>query len=104
MSEKDKLMLKQMLKLTPKQQKTFVDDADNEYILFLCECVLNALEGNVRISVAELQPFEKSLRILRRKSTSYWQRRKTLKSNSGLKILKLIGKPCTNYLDLCHGS
>ena len=105
MSEKDKLMLKQMLKLTPQQQKSlsFMNDADSGYILFLCEYVLNVLKGNVKSSVGKLQPFTKSLRT-QTQIQKPLAKKKTLKSNSGLKTLKSIGKPCTNYLDLCRGS
>ena len=104
MSEKNKIMLKQMLFLSPKRQREFLNTVENSFILFLCECVLNVLEGNVKVTLGKLTPFEKELRILKRRSTPYSTRRQVLQTNKGLKLLKLIGKPCINYLDLCHGS
>ena len=48
-------MLKQMLQLPTQEQKQYMDSKDNRFILFLCECVLNVMEGNVLVGRAHLE-------------------------------------------------
>ena len=95
-------MLEQMLQLPTQEQKQYLDSKDNRYILFLCESVLNVMEGNVHVSGAQLEQYEQQLRELCKKNTSYVKRRKILKSSNGLRLLKVIGKPCINYLNRYH--
>ena len=73
-------MLKQMLQLPTQEQKQYMDSKDNRFILFLCECVLNVMEGIVHVSGAQLEQYEQQLRELCKRNTSYVKRRKILKS------------------------
>ena len=44
-------------------------NCDTEFLIFCCECALNAVNGTVGIKMKELRPYEKQLRLLCRKST-----------------------------------
>ena len=50
MREKELFMLKQMLKLFDSKFRKFLKEAPNSFIKFLCECLLNVINGNVPVS------------------------------------------------------
>ena len=102
MTERGKLMLKQMLKLPAQERKQYMDSKENRYNLFLCQCVLGMMEGNGHVSGAQFEQYEQQLCEQCKKNMSYVKRRKILKSSNGLRLLKVIGKPCINYLNRYH--
>ena len=43
-------MLKQMLELSGSNIRKFLNEAPNRFINFLCECLLNVINGNVPVN------------------------------------------------------
>ena len=99
MSAKNRDMLKLMLQRSTEKQRKLLQQSNDDFITFLCECVLNIMEGNVPIDVKKLEKYENSLRILCNPRTSKIRRRKCLLSEDGLKVIKIIGPPCIGYLE-----
>ena len=48
--ERERVMLKQMLELPESNFRKFLKQAPNSFINFLCECLLNAINGNVPVN------------------------------------------------------
>lgn len=98
MSEKDVLTLKRFTKLNNKKKKEFITNCSNDFIQFLCECVINVLDGNVPINISIILDYEIEMRHLRQKSLSNSVRRKILSTPGGLNLIKSIQEPVLNYL------
>ena len=69
MSEKQLHTLSLLEKVTSVQQQKLLKNCDTDFLIFCCECALNAVNGTVGINLKELRPYEKQLRLLCRKST-----------------------------------
>ncbi len=85
--------IKILSKATPKQCKAIIQTADADLILCLCECVLNLLEGNIKVSpktLNELQRHKKPLRDLVDKSVSKSDKKKILEQKGGFLPALLI--------------
>ena len=98
MKEKDVGTLRLLLQLSNAKRKKLLHKCKPAFIRFLCECVVNVLNGNVPIRMHDILPYEKEMRLLSKKTLRNQVRRKTFKSLRGLKLLKAIGEPCCSYL------
>ena len=98
MNEKKIYILRALSKSSEKQVRNTIAGADKKLLELLCECVLNILNGNIKIDKKAVEPFEREMRLLRLKSTSESVRRKTLSSKRGLQLVKTIAKPSYLYL------
>ena len=70
-----------------------------DFIWFLCDCVMNVLSGVVPINEVELKKFEKSLRKLADRRVGKSERIKIFRSDSGIRLIKLIALPCIAFLE-----
>lgn len=80
------------------QQSKFLLETDKSFIIFLCECAINVLNGKVAIDKAKLLKFEKELRMLVSRQTTGQEKRNTLSSARGLDLIKLLSTPCQTHL------
>ena len=71
---------------------------DIDFIWFLSDCVMNVLSGVVSINKKELQKFESQLRQLSEKHFSALQRSKLFQTTRGHSLIRLIARPCLEYL------
>ena len=78
MREKELCMLKQMLKLPESNFSNFLKQAPNSFLNFLCECLLNVINGNVPVNKQLLKNQEKSFLQLLSKKTSLEKKRNVL--------------------------
>ena len=70
-----------------------------DFIWFLSDCVMNVLSGVVPINKVELKKFEKSLRKLADRRVEKRERIKISRSDSGIRLIKLIALPCIAFLE-----
>ena len=96
MREKELCMLKQMLELSESNFRKFVKEAPNSFINFLCECLLNGINGNVPVNKQFLKNQEDSFQQLLSKETSPKKKRFILAKKS--ELIKAIGFSCYLYL------
>ena len=94
MREKDLCMLKQMLELSESNVRKFVKEAPNSFINFLCECLLNVINGNVPVKKQLLKNEEDSFQRLLSKETSlkkaiYFCEKILIRTYQGNRILVL---------------
>ena len=96
MRQKELCMLKQMLELSESNFRKFVEEAPNSFINFLCECLLNVINGNVPVKKQLLKNQEDSFQQLLSKETSLKKKRFILAKKP--ELIKAIGFSCDLYL------
>ena len=69
-----------------------------DFFWFLSDCVMNVLSGVVPISKVEFKKFEKPLRKLADRRVEK-RDRKIFRSDSGIRLIKLIALPCIAFLE-----
>ena len=89
-------MLKQMLELSDSNIRKFLKEAPNSFINFLCECLLNVINGNVPVNKQLVTKQEDSFKQLLSKETSLKKKRFILARKS--ELIKAIGFLCYLYL------
>ena len=70
--------------------------APNHFVKFLCECLLNIVNGNVPIRKRFSQGYEKSFRKLLSRQTSLKEKRQLFARETDL--VKIVGFACYRYL------
>ena len=89
--------LKLFRSLSRKFQPAFLLNCSKEFIRFLCECIVNLIEGNLTgVRKNQFVRFQKQLRKLTSKSTTINCRRLIFGSKAGITILGYIYQPCMN--------
>ena len=68
-------MPKQMLELSDSNIRKFLKEAPNSFIIFLCKCLLNVINGNVPVNIQLLKSQEDSFEQLLSKETSLKKKR-----------------------------
>jgi hypothetical protein len=63
--QKNLELLKILRKAKPSQRKAILESADNGLIYCLCECIVNILHGNVRITANRKRELAKHVKVLR---------------------------------------
>ena len=96
MREKELCMLKQMLELSESNFRKFVKEAPNSFINFLCECLLNVINGNVPVKKQLPKNQEDSFQQLLSKETSLQKKLFILAKKP--ELIKAIGFACYLYL------
>ena len=96
-NEQNYYTLKLFRILTKKFQLAFLLHCSKEFIRFLCECIVNLIEGNLTgVRKNQFSCFQKQLRKLTSKSTTLSSRRVISGSKAGITILSYIYRPCMN--------
>ena len=85
-----------MLETSDIKSKELIKWAPNSFINFLCECLLNVVNGNVPVKKTLIQGHENSFQKLLAKQTSLKNKRQIFAKNTVL--LKVIALSC--YLHL----
>ena len=78
MREKELCMLRRMLDTADSNIEKLIETAPNKFIKFLCECLLNIVNGNVPFNKIKIEEYEKSIKTLLTQQTSLKQKRKLL--------------------------
>ena len=74
-----------------KCKSVFLQSCPKEFIRFLCECIINLLNGNLQsIRRHHVVKFQSEFRLLSLKRTIWKQRRDTLRPKEGYTSLKLL--------------
>lgn len=100
-------MLKHFETFSPLLKKLFLLHCDPLFILFICEIILNVLEGNLQIqSKIKFVQYEEVITQLiddRAKSkVSIKSKREILASDKGLKLQALLYKPVLDHFNHLH--
>ena len=85
-----------MLELSDTKTKDFIKTAPKIYILFLCECFLNVVNGNVPANKNFLKNHKNEFEFILSKETSFKEKRLNLARR--IELLKSIGLSCYLYL------
>ena len=70
-----------------------------DFIWFLSDCVMNVLSGVVPINDVEFEKFEKQLRKFADRRVGKSARFKIFRTDSGIRLIKLIAFPCMAFLE-----
>ena len=89
-------MLKQMLELPDSNFRKFLKQAPHSFLNFLCECLLNVINGNVPVNKQLLKNREKSFQQLLSKKTSLEKKRNVLVKKP--ELIRALGLSCYIYL------
>ena len=71
---------------TKKRRNALIDYADKDDILAICECITNALRGNIKLTPAKIKRLKRHkecLRVLSKTGVSLKKRKAALKQNGG---------------------
>ena len=95
MREKEFCMLGRLLEISDTKLKEKIERAPNHFNKFLCECLLNILNGNVP-KKSFVEGYEKSFRKLLSRQTSLKEKRQLFARETDL--VKTVGFACHRYL------
>ena len=83
----------------PQMQKSLSSVLPKVFIRFLCECIVNLLEGNLQaIKRHHVVKFQDEFWLLSLKRKTWKQRRNVLSSEKGLQLIAVITPPVINHL------
>ena len=85
-----------MLELSDTKIRDFIKTAPNSFILFLCECFLNVVNGNVPANKNFLKNHKNEFEFILSKETKLKEKRIILVRR--LELVKSIGLSCYLYL------
>lgn len=92
--------LKRFQKLKMAEKRRAIQQAPDDFLIFLSECFLNILNGNIRsLKKTQLLTFRRQLEVLTNQNTRIIERRVILASPKGLKLLSKTVGPVIEYLD-----
>ena len=89
-------MLGRLLERSDTKLKQKIERAPNHFIKFLCDCLLNIVNGNVPIRKNFVEGYEKSFRKLLSRQTSLKEKRQLFLRETD--IVKTFGFACHRYL------
>ena len=89
MREKEVCMLGWLLKISDTKLKEKIERTPNHFIKFLCECLLNIVNGNVPIRKSFVEVYEKYLRKLLSRQTSLKEKKQIFARETDL--VKTVG-------------
>lgn len=98
MKEKELFTLNHLQKLSSKNKKSFIRTSIKFPVSFISECAINVLNGNVPVNVKKLMKFEDILQILISKTKTEKQKRASLSTTQGIKLIELLYIPCEKHL------
>ena len=96
MREKEVCMLGRLLNVPDTKLKEKIERAPNIFIKFLCECLLNIVNGNVPIRKNFVRGYKKSFRKLLSRQTNLKEKRQLFARETDL--VKIVGFACYRYL------
>ena len=96
MREKEVCLLGRLLDISDTKLKEKVERAPHNFIKFLCECLLNIVNGNVPIRKNVVEGYEKSFRKLLSRQSSLKEKRQLFARETDL--VKIVGFACYRYL------
>ena len=94
--KKELCMLRQMLDTSDSKVEKIMKTAPKKSIKFLCECLLNNVNGNVPVNKTKLECYENSIKKLLSYQTSLKQKRKLLAKET--ELVRIVGFSCYRYL------
>lgn len=81
-------------------KKFFILHCDADFVIFLCECVTNILNGNVVIRKKTITKYYNEMRILHNPKTPLAKRREILSSDKGLHLIQDMSRAIFNHFKL----
>ena len=89
-----------MVQLNPTQLRGFIrkKTSNSQIISVVCECLLNVVNGNVPVSIPNLNKFETAYTILINPKTSPEKKRAIILSKQGFYLIRQILYFCFKYL------
>ena len=87
------VLLKTLAHCTPKQRKALLKTADKGLIDAICECIVNVLHGNIKLSPSHKRSLSKHKNHLRKLSdrrTSLRERKRLLNQRGGFLLPMLM--------------
>ena len=79
----------------------FLQSCPEEFIHFLCECIVNLLKGKLQaIERNHVVKFQDEVWLVLLKRTTWKQRRNVLSSENGLQLIAVITPPVINHFVL----
>ena len=92
-------MLKVWKSFSSNFQKVFLENCPKEFIRFLCECIVNLVDGHLDIKKNQVVKYQHMVKRLGQRTVTLKERRKILSSNKGIRLLTLLFEPILKRLD-----
>ena len=92
LSEQHLGILKVLLKANPELRSALLKHADKNLVQLICECVLNVLKGNVKLSDIEKKKLAKHKLFFRKvvQKTKSWKRKRKIIQKGGNFLIPLL--------------
>ena len=88
-----------MVQLKPDQLRRLIRKTSNrEIITLICECLLNVVNGNVPVKIANIERIETAYKYLITPKTSVVKKRAIILSKEGFHLVRQILYYCYKYL------
>ena len=99
MNARKRSILQLMVQLNPSQLRSFIRKTSNRNVIsVICECLLNVVNGNVRVNVPNIHNFEEILKLLMKLQTKRDRKQAIILSKQGFNLVRHILYFCFNYL------
>lgn len=82
--------LKVFLTFSRDYQASFIRNAPKQFIIFLCECIVNILAGKLKITKNKVIRFKRQMKTLAQKKPSISERRIILSSDNGIRLINMF--------------
>ena len=80
-----------MVQLNPSQLRSFIRKSSNTQVIsVVCECLVNVVNGNVPVSIPNLNNFEETYKILINPKTSLGKKSAVILSKQGFYLIRHI--------------
>ena len=91
-TEEQAAVLRIILNAKPELRKAMLKNADKELVRTICECVLNIINGNVKVDEKQRKKLKKHKCLLRKivKRTGSWKKKRTIIQKGGSILISLL--------------
>jgi len=102
LKEEQLAILRVLFQANSEQRKQLLQHADRELVCTLCECVINILAGNLKISKSNKHELKRHKDILRKfgNNRGTWKKKRKLMQKGGKYLIPLLAPILTAFLSL----
>ena len=99
MNARKRSILQHMVQLNPSQLRSFIRKTSNRNVIsVICECLLNVVNGNVRVNIPNIHNFEEIYKLLINPETNPDRKQAVVLSKQGFNLVRHILYFCFIYL------
>lgn len=102
LKEEQLAILRVLLNAEPMQRRKLLKHADKELVCTLCECIINLLAGNLKVSYKNKKKLKGYKGLLRKigNNSGTWQKKRRLIQKGGKYLIPLLAPILTAFFAL----